>query len=186
MTFRSGFGSKACAVYARSRTFWRSLRCRYLSLKFTTRHLTQLAQPIRNNLGSGPRLWSSRLTMKQPACRSDSGSASFLGEVWAAMQEWRDGRAWQPVSVPSLDLQHYEATLAVAGPAELRPPALPDRPPLVPENASPAEVSSSVVDTAGQGSLCRLSHCDLGDCKWTPPTQHPEPFCSTCHTSEYP
>ena len=76
-----------------------------------------------------------------PACRSDSGSASFLGDVWAAMQEWRDSKAWQPVSVPSLDLQHYEATLAVAGPVELRPPALPERPPLVPDNASPAEVS---------------------------------------------
>ncbi len=60
--------------------------------------------------------------------------------MWAALQEWRDSRAWRPVSVPALDLQHYEATLAVGGPAELRPPTLPTSPPLVPADASPAEV----------------------------------------------
>ena len=72
--------------------------------------------------------------------RSDSGGASFLGDVWAAMQEWRESRVWRPVSVPALDLQHYEATFAVGGPAELRPPSLPERPPLVPDSASSAEV----------------------------------------------
>ena len=76
-----------------------------------------------------------------PRCRSDSGGASFLGDVWWAMQEWRESRAWRPVSVPALDLQHYEATLAVGGTVELRPPTLPMRPPLVPDSASPAEVS---------------------------------------------
>ena len=84
--------------------------------------------------------WHSRKSSWYLRSRSDSGGASFLGDVWTAMQEWRESAAWRPVSVPALDLQHYEATLAVGGPAELRPPALPDRPPLVPDDASPAEV----------------------------------------------
>ena len=88
-----------------------------------------------------------------------------------ALQEWRDSRAWRPVSVPALDLQHYEATLAVGGPVELRPPMLPGSPPLVPDNASPAEVrlphyayTSRVVQGCNiwPSRLSSVSrHCDL-------------------------
>jgi hypothetical protein len=37
--------------------------------------------------------------------RSDSGGASFLGQVWAAMREWRDSGEFQLESIPRLELQ---------------------------------------------------------------------------------
>ena len=73
-------------------------------------------------------------------CRSDSGGDSFLGEAWAAFQAWRAAKQWTPLGVPRLELQHYEAALAVGGPHSLPPVAVPTTVPLVPEGASPAEV----------------------------------------------
>ena len=44
-----------------------------------------------------------------PACfprhRSDSGGASYLGQVWAAACEWRDSGNFQLESIPRLELQ---------------------------------------------------------------------------------
>jgi hypothetical protein len=73
--------------------------------------------------------------------RSDSGAASFLGQVWEALTQWRTGQQWSLASVPRLALEQYEAALAVGGTHGLAPLTMPAAVPGVPEGASPAEVS---------------------------------------------
>lgn len=41
----------------------------------------------------------------KPCHRSDSGGASYLGQVWAAACEWRDSGNFQLESIPRLELQ---------------------------------------------------------------------------------
>ena len=72
--------------------------------------------------------------------RSDSGGASFLGQVWEAAGEWRASQQWSLASVQRLALEQYEAALAVGVPHNLPPLSLPAAVPGVPEGASPAEV----------------------------------------------
>ncbi len=69
-------------------------------------------------------------------CRSDSGGASFLGEVVEAVREMVVAQQWQLESVPRLHVSH-EVALAEAQGSDLPAVAVPVQAPVqVPEGAS--------------------------------------------------
>ncbi|KAK9820118.1 hypothetical protein WJX72_006327 [[Myrmecia] bisecta] len=75
--------------------------------------------------------------------QSDSGAASFLGQVWAAVQELKSGRSWVLASIPRL-YYSFEAQLASAQPHELPQTQVPASPPGIPQDASAAEQAAAV------------------------------------------
>lgn len=77
-------------------------------------------------------------------CRSDSGAASFLGELWEAFDEWRASNFPHMSSLPVLELRECEAILATGEPCLLPKMAVPRDFVQTAADASPTEVSASI------------------------------------------
>ena len=67
-----------------------------------------------------------------PASTSDSGAASFLGQVWEAVQEMNASASWKVESIPAYVGYLNEAELATGKPHNLAPLSIPRSPPCLP------------------------------------------------------
>jgi hypothetical protein len=101
--------------------------------------------------------------------RSDSGGASFLGEVWEAVRDWRASGDWAVPGVRRFEAHSFEAQLAAGTAHRLPPLALPGTPPAVPAGASPAEVRNPEI------VLCFILGLGFGEMMATTPAPEPNP-----------
>ncbi|EIE25257.1 ARM repeat-containing protein [Coccomyxa subellipsoidea C-169] len=99
--------------------------------------------------------------------QSDSGGASFLGQVWEAVQELRSGGKWSVDAIRQV-APAFEAKLAAGQPHDLPALTVPPTPPGVSGTAAPMEAAASVLELFPPRGIIRLlpaEHTELGTLK---------------------
>lgn len=89
--------------------------------------------------------------------QSDSGGASFLGELWDAFKEWRTDKYTAMASLPTLDLQASEAVLATGEPCLLPAMTVPRDHVQTSPNASAAEIAAMTAAFPPRGGIRLLN-----------------------------
>ncbi|KAK9846278.1 hypothetical protein WJX81_000837 [Elliptochloris bilobata] len=89
------------------------------------------------------------------AAASDSGGASFLGQVWDAVSELRTTGNWVVTSIPRL-FYAFEAALAAGQPHDLPPLTIPLTLPGAPLGTSPTEAAAALAAAFPARGLIRL------------------------------